>query len=216
MALIPHLLLRILDLAGVAVFAASGALAAGRKRLDLFGVCVVAIVTAIGGGTLRDIFLGRLPVFWVSDSIYVPVILAATVFTIVFTRFRVPSIRLLLIADAFGLALFSISGAEIARSMGFSWIVVLSMGPVSGVAGGMMRDVLCNEIPLVLRGRHLYASAALGGTAIYAGLYVLGIAPAICAGIGILVVLILRLASILFGFGLPVYALPDHAQDPPA
>jgi uncharacterized membrane protein YeiH len=200
------------DLAGVAVFAMSGALAAGRKRLDLFGVFVVAVVTALGGGTLRDILLGRSPVFWVRDSIHVPVVIGASAFTILYTRFRVPPLRLLLIADAFGLAIFSISGAKIAEAAGASWIVVILMGAITGAAGGMIRDALCGEIPLILRGRQLYASAALGGTFLFSLVHGLGGPPTLAAGIGFLAVVTLRLASIFFGIELPVYDLADPSD----
>lgn len=206
------ILLRFFDLAGVAFFALSGVLAAGRKRLDLFGVFVVAVVTALGGGTLRDILLGRSPVFWVKDSIYVPVILGSTAFTIVYTRFRIPPLRLLLIADAFGLAIFSISGAQIAEATGASWIVVILMGAITGAAGGMIRDALCGEIPLILRGRQLYASAALGGTSLYVLVHALGGTRPLAAVIGFLAVVILRFASIFFGIELPVYDLPDPSN----
>ena len=211
MGVIQVVLIRFLDLAGVAVFAVSGVLAAGRKRLDLFGVFVVAVVTAIGGGTLRDILLGRTPVFWVRDSIHVPVILGATAFTILYTRFRVPPLRFLLIADAVGLAIFSVSGAQIAEAQQASWIVVILMGAITGAAGGMIRDALCGEIPLILRGRQLYASAALGGTSLFALVHGLGGAPYLAAAVGFSTVMVLRLASIFFGIELPIYDLPEPA-----
>ena len=103
------MILYLLDLAGVAVFAVSGALAAGRKRFDLLGVAVIAIVTAIGGGTTRDILLNRHPVFWIKDPTYLLVILAAAALTVLYARFQEPPRTSLLIADALGLALFTIS-----------------------------------------------------------------------------------------------------------
>lgn len=203
-------LLRLSDLVGVGVFAVSGALAAGRKRLDLFGTLVIAVVTAIGGGTLRDLLLGRLPVFWVEDSIYLPIILGSTAFTILYTRFRSPPVRVLLLADALGLSLFAISGAEIAQGFTKSAVVVILMGVISGVAGGVVRDVLCNEIPLILRSGRLYATAALGGTSVYFALQTLGAPHRLAAGLGMLTVLSLRLASIFFGLTLPVYEVPEE------
>lgn len=207
-------LLRLLDLAGVAVFAVSGALAAGRKRLDLFGVCVIAVVTAIGGGTLRDLLLGRLPVFWVSDPIHLPVILAATAATVVYTRFYQPPVKFLLVADALGLALFAVSGAQIAESATSQAIVVVLMGAVTCTAGGVLRDVLCNEIPLVLQGGNLYATAALGGAAVYTAASSLGATPLTGTLLGMATVLALRLASIFFGLRLPIYELPESADRP--
>jgi uncharacterized membrane protein YeiH len=141
------MILYLLELIGVAVFAVSGALAAGRKRLDLLGVLLIATVTAIGGGTLRDLLLNRHPVFWIKDPTYLPVILAAAALTVVSSRFRPPPRTSLLIADAFGLALFTISGAQIAEARGLPAIIVVVMGAITGTAGGVLRDVLCGEIP---------------------------------------------------------------------
>jgi uncharacterized membrane protein YeiH len=204
-------LLRFFDLAGVAVFASSGALAAGRKRLDLFGVCVTAVVTAIGGGTLRDLLLGR-PVFWIDDPAYLPMIVAATGLTLVYTRFRVPPLRFLLFADALGLSMFSVTGAQTAQARNVPWMVVLLMGTITGVAGGMIRDVVCNEIPLVLRGGYFYATAAIGGVGLYCALHALGVPEHFAAPAGMAAVLALRLTSITLGLSLPRYDLPDPGK----
>lgn len=201
-------LLRLLDLVGVGVFGVSGALTAGRKSLDLLGVVVLAVVTAVGGGTIRDLLLGQ-PVFWVGDPIYLVVIVMAAAFTVVFTRFRRAPERLLLIADALGLALFTVSGAQIAERSGASGIVVVIMGAITGSAGGVIRDVLCSEIPLVLRGGRLYATAALAGAAVYHVLHVLGQPPRLASGLGMTTVAALRFGAILFGLKLPVYRLRD-------
>ena len=126
-----------LDLFGIVVFALSGALMAGRYKLDPFGVVVLASVTAIGGGTIRDIILDT-PVFWVENPIYLYVILATAVLTIILIRRpkRIPK-RFLLIADAFGLALFAVLGTEKALSLGAPVSVAVVMGTITGVAGGM-------------------------------------------------------------------------------
>lgn len=211
MSLLGLPLLRLLDLAGTAVFAVSGALAAGRKRLDLFGVAVIAVVTAIGGGTLRDLLLGRLPVFWVSDPVQLPVILAATAATVLYTRFYQPPVRSLLVADALGLALFAVSGAQIAQSVTSQALVVVLMGAVSCTAGGMLRDVLCNEIPLILQGGTLYATAALGGATVYTAAHALGASPLASTAAGVATVLALRFATIFFGVRLPIYELREPA-----
>src|SRR5687767_5875995 len=116
-----------LDFAGVAVFAVSGALAAGRKKLDLFGVVVIATVTAIGGGTLRDVLIDR-PVFWMIDTLYLWVILAAAGFTVIYERYLPVPRGALRIADALGLALFAISGAQIAEAAGHGGMVAIILG----------------------------------------------------------------------------------------
>jgi uncharacterized membrane protein YeiH len=135
----------------VAVFAISGALAGGRKGLDLFGVTVIAIVTSIGGGTLRDLLLDRHPIFWIADPSYLWAVLAGTALTVAYTRLWVATRRALLVADALGLAFFAIGGTQIALQAGKSALIALLMGTITGVAGGVMRDFLTGEVPLILR-----------------------------------------------------------------
>lgn len=206
----PHSLLVVLDHVGVGVFAVSGALAAGRKQLDLLGVMVIALVTATGGGTLRDVLLGRHPVFWVERPSILIVIIAAAAATVLLTRFGRPPLAALLVADALGLALFTVSGAQIASGVTDSSLVVVLMGAVTGAAGGAVRDVLCNEIPLVLRSGRLYATAALAGAAVYRGLAEFGWSPPWASGLGMATVAGIRLAAIFFGLKLPVYQLEDE------
>ncbi len=198
-------ILHLLDLIGVGVFAVSGALAAGRKHLDLFGVVVIALVTAIGGGTIRDVLLDRHPIFWISNTAYLAVILAATALTIVWVRVREPPFAALLVADALGLALFAISGAQIAERMVLPSTVVVMMGTITGVAGGMIRDVLTNDIPLVLRKGTLYASTAIVGIAVYLMLRSAGVTPTFASSLGMLTVIVLRFTSIIWGLSLPVF-----------
>lgn len=202
-------ILQLLDLVGVGVFAVSGALVAGRKRLDLFGVVVIALVTAIGGGTIRDVLLDRHPIFWISNAAYLAVIFGATALTIVWVRIRQPPAAALLVADALGLALFAISGAQIAERLALPSAVIVIMGTITGVAGGMIRDVLTAEIPLVLRKGTLYASTAVAGISTYLLLRSLGIAPSLAPSIGMLTVVVLRLASIVWHLSLPVFKVEE-------
>ncbi len=151
----------LLGLLGVAVCAVTGVLEAGRKQIDLFGVVVIALVAALGGGTLRDLLLAR-PVFWVIDHDYLVAALLAGLATFLLARLvRLPA-RLFLIPDALGLALFTILGTRIALELEAHWLVASLMGVISGVFGGIVRDVLCNEVPLVFSGE-LYATAAWSG-----------------------------------------------------
>ncbi|MDP3221525.1 MAG: trimeric intracellular cation channel family protein, partial [Rubrivivax sp.] len=145
------MLLYRLELFGVAVFAISGALVAARKGMDPFGVIVIAVVTAIGGGTLRDVLLARHPIFWFENVAYLAVIIAAAVFTMIYTRYRTAPLKALLIADAFGLALFTVSGAQIAVQQALPGLIVVLMATITGTAGGVLRDMLCAEVPLILR-----------------------------------------------------------------
>ncbi|MCH8569401.1 MAG: trimeric intracellular cation channel family protein [Balneolales bacterium] len=196
------------DLAGIGVFAISGALAAGRKSLDWLGVFVIAVVTAIGGGTIRDLLLGRGPVFWIQDPIYLYVIFFFALITLFYSRFNKPPLRILLIADAFGLAIFAILGASIAESAGVSWINVIILGTITGVAGGIIRDVITNEIPLILR-RDFYASAAIFGIFMYLMLKHLGLEQVSASVVGIASTASLRLAAIIYGLRLPIFQLPE-------
>src|SRR5262245_48679018 len=160
-------MLHTLDLIGVAVFSISGALAAGRKRLDLLGVIVLGLVTAVGGGTIRDVLLDRHPIFWLADRRYIIVIVVSSLATVAYVRWRPAPAAALLYADALGLAMFSLTGAQIAERAGVPALGGIVLGTVTGAAGGAVRDILVNEIPLVLRRGDLYASAAILGTAMY-------------------------------------------------
>jgi len=201
--------LLLLDLLGVAVFAVSGALASGRKRLDLIGVIVLGLVTAVGGGTIRDVLLDRHPIFWLSDSRYVLVIVASALATVAYARWRPPPAATLLYADALGLAMFSITGARIAERAGLPAIAGIVLGTITGAAGGAVRDVLSAEIPLVLRRGNLYASAAILGTGGYFALVKLGAPRTIATWAGLVVVTAVRLASIAWGLQLPVFELDE-------
>ena len=208
-------LIQFFDLLGVSIFAVSGALAAGRKRLDLLGVVVIAMVTAIGGGTTRDLLLDR-PVFWTSQPRYLYIILVSALLTVVWTRRFRPPDRALAIADALGLALFAISGAQIAERVGLPGIVCVIMGTITGVAGGMIRDVLTAEIPMVLRRGQIYATAAIVGIVAYLVLSrSLGFGEPTSALVGMVLVAVLRISSIVWNWTLPVFTL-DRDEGPGA
>jgi uncharacterized membrane protein YeiH len=203
-------MLHVLDLIGVAVFSISGALAAGRKHLDLLGVIVLGLATAVGGGTIRDVLLDRHPIFWLADPAYVAVIVAAALATVAYVRWNPPPAVTLLYADAIGLAMFSITGAQIAERAGVSAVGGIVLGTITGAAGGAVRDVLSAEIPLVLRPGELYASAAILGTSVYFAFAALGASRPVATWAGMLVVAAVRLASIAWRLQLPVFALdPD-------
>lgn len=205
--------LHVLDLIGVGVFAVSGALAAGRKHLDLLGVIVLGMVTAIGGGTIRDVLLDRHPLFWLADPTYVIVIVASALATVAYVRWRPAPAVALQYADAVGLAMFSVAGAQIAERAGVPGIACVLLGTITGAAGGAVRDVLSAEIPTVLRRGNLYASAAISGTALYVILAYAGVARSTASLIGMVVVAAVRLASLAFGLQLPVFALERESSD---
>ena len=205
------MLLRVLDLLGVGVFAISGALAAGRKSLDLLGVVVIAIVASIGGGTLRDVLLNQ-PPFWLSDPLFIGVIVSAALATVFIVRFvRVPE-QALQLADALGLALFAISGARIAEDAHMPGTTVVVMATITAVFGGVLRDVLCAEIPMILRKGNIYATAVIAGASLYVVLQDLGVDRSLAAASGMLLIAGLRIAAIYWKLELPVFSLKDKSE----
>jgi len=197
----PRTLLYLLDLIGVAVFAISGALTAAHAGMDLLGGVALAAITAIGGGTLRDVLLDRHPIFWIRDARYLMVILVAALLSMLWSAFLPPPGHALLVVDALGLALFAISGAQVAETSGYSPIIVVLMGTMTGTAGGMLRDVMSAQVPLIFR-QDIYASAAIAGIVVYLLLKALGLRLSWAITAGVLVILGLRMCAVLWGWHL--------------
>ena len=199
------------DLFGVGVFAITGALMAGRKSMDLFGVLVIAIITSLGGGTLRDLILDNHPVSWIRNDTYILVASLAAVATVVWVRFTRPIHETgLLIADAFGLAVFTVIGTEVALQHDAPISTAVIMGVMTGVAGGVIRDVICNEIPLIFQ-KEIYATACIAGSLAFIGLRELSMPWGRTAGLAMLVVLLIRLAAIRWRLSLPRFHLLDRS-----
>ncbi len=200
----PDLALQILDYAAVAVFAVTGALAASRSQLDIVGFIFIACLTATGGGTVRDAILDR-TVFWVADPTALAIASAAAI-AVFLTAHRLESrYRALLWIDAFALAVAVPAGVAAAQGLGQSWPIVLVMGMVTGCLGGLMRDVVCNEVPLVLKQGELYVTCAFAGAVAAVLATRAGLAELPSLGICALVTLSLRAGSIALGWRLPVY-----------
>jgi uncharacterized membrane protein YeiH len=192
-----------IGLAAVAVNAASGVLEAGRRPFDLFGMVVVALAAALGGGSLRDVLLDR-TVFWIADQSYLIAAIIAGLATFALVRLvKLPG-KLFLLPDAIGLALFTVSGTQAALAVGAPWLVASLMGVITGVFGGILRDMLCNEVPLVFTGE-LYATASWAGALLLVGLVGAGVATGWAALAGGALVLAIRLGAIVFGWRLPVF-----------
>jgi uncharacterized membrane protein YeiH len=199
----------LLDLLGVAVFAVTGALVASRKQMDIVGFAFLGTVTGIGGGTVRDLVLGAAPVFWVREPLYILVCVGASV--LVFFAAHVPRSRLILLMwlDALGLALFCVLGAE--KALAHGPVVAAVMGVVTATMGGMIRDILGGESPVILR-REIYATAALLGALTYlvALLAMPRDAALLC---GVSAAFALRGLALVNGWSLPVYR-PRPARRP--
>jgi uncharacterized membrane protein YeiH len=201
-------ILYVLDLTGVAVFAVSGVLAARNRGLDLLGVTVIAAITAVGGGTFRDVLLQRYPIFWIVDARYLAVIVASALLTVAYVRVRPAPGNALLVADAIGLALFALSGAQVAEAARCPPTSVVLLGTITGVAGGVLRDVITAQVPLILR-RDIYATAAIVGVALYLLLQTLGVPRPAASGAGMAAVVALRMLAIRWGLHLPVFRMPE-------
>lgn len=199
------------DLFGVFVFAVSGALVAARKQLDWLGALVLAAVTAVGGGTLRDLLLARHPLVWFSDAHYLLTIALAVAATWGWGRQRPVPKRALLVADAAGLSLFTVVGTQVALTQGQGAVIAVLLGITTGAAGGAIRDVLCAEVPLVLR-QEIYATAAAAGGLLFVLLTGLGLPAAAAALVAMAAVFALRLAAIYRDWHLPRYRLRAEGE----
>lgn len=204
-----ELLARIIELLAVFAGAISGSLEARAKQMDLIGVYFVALATALGGGTLRDLFLNRHPLFWVGDARYPLYVLIFALIAILLVRRGRGSDRRLLMAidvsDAIGLGLFSMVGASYALAAGSAPAVAVLIGMTNGIFGGVVRDVLCNEIPAVFRrNTQLYATCSFAGCVGYLLLMGAGVNQGTAFTCGIAITFGLRLLAIRFNLGLPV------------
>lgn len=199
---------RLLDLAGVAVFAASGALKAAEKKMDVFGFVILGCVTGIGGGTLRDLLLGIRPVFWITQVEY-PLLCAGVAALVFVAGTGLPAglparHRWLEWADAVGLATFCVLGTDIALRAGAPAFSALLMGVVTAAFGGLLRDLLAGEVPLILR-REIYATAAAAGALTYIAVDALSGRAALALVLGFAVALAVRGAALVYGLSLPSY-----------
>lgn len=192
----------LLWLIGIVAEAMTGALAAGKKQMDLFGVVIIGCATAIGGGTLRDILLGNYPLIWIENVHYLFAIAFASLLTVAISPVMRYLSKLFLAIDALGLAVFSIVGAQKTLMLGFSPAIAVVMGLITGVFGGVIRDILCNQVPLVFK-KELYALISL----FTAGLYVILNAYQLAEWINLIICLSL-------GFGLRMLALRYHWSMP--
>jgi uncharacterized membrane protein YeiH len=172
----PRSLLYLFDMIGIVACSVSGTILAKHKNFDVFGCLLVSIVTAIGGGTVRDVILDRHPLFWMMDMSYLTVITIASITTQIFFHPNSRRVdKFLKLTDTIGLSAFTLIGIKVADSMGANVPVALLLGVITIIVGGIIRDMICNEIPLVLQ-QEIYISAALAGGILYFALYNLGVA----------------------------------------
>jgi uncharacterized membrane protein YeiH len=198
-------LLAFLDYASVFIFALTGALVASRKQLDLVGFAFVACLTAVGGGTLRDVLLDRNPIFWIAQPAYIGVACAAALIVFITAHLFESRLKTLLWLDSLALAVAVPAGTGVALALDQPVLVVVLMGTITGCMGGLLRDVVLDDVPTVLKQGELYVTAAFAGAAVAAFLAPHASHPliplAVCAG----VTWALRAGSLAFGWKLPVY-----------
>lgn len=195
----------VIYLVAIAAEAMSGALAAGRRKMDIFGVAVIAFVTALGGGTIRDLILGRFPIGWTQHPEYVYLVISAGLLTTVVASFMDNLKRVFLVLDAMGLIAFSLIGCSVALKMDYPTVVVIMSGMITGICGGILRDVLCNQVPVVFR-RELYASVSLAVCGLFLSLRALGVDTGLNTAISFAAGLTLRLLAIWGRWRLPIFA----------
>ncbi|HEX4875604.1 MAG TPA: trimeric intracellular cation channel family protein [Chitinophagaceae bacterium] len=207
----PTQFLFIIDVLGTIAFAVSGAFLAMEKKLDPFGVLVLSFVTAIGGGTLRDILIGNLPVSWLQNETASVVIFSSAVATMLFGNYLKRLTLTLFLFDALGLGLFTIIGVELGIENGFSTGICITLGTITACFGGVVRDVLLNNIPLLFR-KEIYALACISGGLIYLLMKRSELNDDIAKIIAILIIFIIRVMAVRFNWSLPVFYQKNSKQ----
>lgn len=191
-----------IDILGTIAFAISGVLVAMHKKMDLFGILIIAFVTAIGGGTIRDVIIGNTPVGWMKDMNYTYAIIGSAIFAIIFRK-KINYLRTsLFLFDTIGIGLYTIVGVEKGISVGLHPIICVALGTISACFGGVIRDILCNEIPVIFR-KEIYATACIFGGAAYFLIEMLPIEGDFVFMFAGLVVIIVRLLAVKFKISLP-------------
>ncbi|PRX50676.1 trimeric intracellular cation channel family protein [Salegentibacter salegens] len=205
-------LFNILDLLGTIAFAISGALAAMDRRLDLFGIFIIGFVTAIGGGTLRDTLIGNTPVTWMENTIYIYLIGAVTILAIIFRNKINYLKKSLFLFDTIGLGVFTITGVEIGIRNGLDPIICIALGTMTGTFGGVIRDILCNEIPVIFR-KEIYATACIFGGLVFVIMHELGVNRDIIYLTTTLMVISIRLIVVKYHISLPYFYISSEKNN---
>ena len=198
----PEQMIYLLDMVGIIACAIAGTTLALYKRFDLFGCILVSMVNAIGGGTLRDVMLGRHPLFWMTDLSYVIVITLTSILGQMFFHRHQKIDGMLKLFDAIGLAAFSVIGLTVALSLDAHPIIAILMAVMTSIAGGIMRDMICNEIPLVLQ-KEIYISASIVGSVLYLALLHFGVADWVRETVTLISIFGIRMLAVRFDWHLP-------------
>lgn len=197
-------LFNVLDILGIISFAISGSLVAMRKRLDPFGVFIIAFATSVGGGTLRDVLIGAQPVFWMKNTDIIFIIMGSYFFAVFFRRKLKYLNKSLFLFDTIGLGLYTIMGTEIGLRANFHPVVVISIATMSASFGGVIRDILCNEVPVIFR-KEIYATACVVGAMVFLLLHNLEFNTTIVYVATSMVVITIRIIAVVFHLSLPTF-----------
>ncbi|GAA4274931.1 trimeric intracellular cation channel family protein [Aquimarina gracilis] len=195
-----------LDILGTVAFAISGALSAMNRKLDLFGIFIIAFVTAIGGGTIRDILIGNTPVSWMQNTTNLYLIGGVTTMSIILRNKLDYLKKSLFLFDTIGLGIFTIIGVEIGIKAGLEPIICVALGTMTGCFGGVVRDILCNEIPVIFR-KEIYATASIAGGICFISLYNANIDQNIIYVSTALLIIIIRLIVVKYRISLPLFTI---------
>lgn len=195
-------IITLIDILGTIAFAISGVLTAMHKRMDAFGILIIALVTSIGGGTLRDVLIGKTPVTWMQDQIFPYVILGTAVFAVIFRNKLKYFRRSLFLFDTIGIGLYTITGVQVSLAFGLDPIICVILGTVSACFGGVLRDILCNDIPIIFH-KEIYATACILGAVVYIFLTQFEISQTISMTLAGAVIITIRILAVVFEWQLP-------------
>ena len=198
-----------MDLLGTSAFAISGALSAMNRRFDLFGIFIIAFVTAVGGGTIRDLLIGNHPVTWMESNMYIYLIGVVTIIAIMYRKQLDRLKKSLFLFDSIGLGVFTITGVELGIQNDLNPIMCMALGAITGTFGGVTRDILCNEIPIIFR-KEIYATASLAGGFAFLVFYEFGVDEEIIYVITAAIVIFIRLMAVKFHISLPSFYLSEE------
>ncbi|QSS96737.1 trimeric intracellular cation channel family protein [Psychroflexus sp. ALD_RP9] len=202
----------LVDILGVITFSISGVLSSLKKRMDAFGILIIAFVTSVGGGTIRDVLIGS-EVMWMQEMIYVYVILITTILAVIFRKKLAYMRKSLFLFDTLGIGLYTVVGVEKGINYGFSAEICIAIGTMSACFGGVIRDTLCNEIPVIFR-KEVYATACILGGLSYFLLLELNVPKGLIFIIAGVVVILVRLAAVVFKISLPsIYKKEENIED---
>ena len=192
----------VIDILGTVAFAISGVLVAMEKKLDLFGVVIIAFVTAVGGGTLRDFLIGNTPVGWMTTPVYLITITATVIAAIIFVNQLRYFRKSLFLFDTIGLGLYTMAGVEKGINAGLSPVICIILGTITASFGGVIRDILCNEIPVIFR-KEVYATICILGGIFYFVIIQFPVATTVAYAAAILSIIVMRLLAVKFKISLP-------------